>query len=421
MTRYKRSAADAFAEKLALPRVHILFGARQTGKSTLILGCLPSDALIFNLADPSERARFSERPGDLIALCRSLPLRDVPWFVFIDEAQLVPELFNAVQVLFDEDPGRWRFILCGSSARKLRATGANFLPGRSILHSLQALTNPEYQRIAPIGIPVDALMAEGSLLPPLCGEKARGEFPFRDLEDRLLFGDLPGIATIVLPEERREVLISYVTAHLEEEIRRETAIRDYGIFLRFLRCAAAESGGILNLQALSRESGLSAPTIRAHYQLLEDMFLGYMIPAFSGSPRKAALSSPRFLFFDLGIRNAAARLHLDMDTVRANPGPLFEQWVGGEIYKRLRYKGSGTLSYFRTSAGAEVDFIIEDEGLIHPIEVKWTERPTLTDAKHMLAFMKDHPDRARRGYIVCRCPYPLELSESVSAIPWWGL
>ncbi|MFZ4616007.1 MAG: ATP-binding protein [Rectinemataceae bacterium] len=264
-------------------------------------------------------------------------------------------------------------------------------------------------------------MAEGSLLPPLRGEKATGEFPFRDLEDRLLFGDLPGIATIVVPEERREVLRSYVTAHLEEEIRRETAIRDYGLFLRFLRFAAAESGGILNLQALSRESGLSAPTIRAHYQLLEDMFLGYTIPAFSGSPRKSALSSPRFLFFDLGMRNAAARLHLDMDTVRANPGPLFKQWVGGEIYKRLRYKGSGTLSYFRTSAGAEVDFIIEDEGSIYPIEVKWTERPTLSDAKHMLAFMKDHPDRARRGYIVCRCPYPLELSGSISAIPWWGL
>jgi predicted AAA+ superfamily ATPase len=110
-----------------------------------------------------------------------------------------------------------------------------------------------------------------------------------------------------------------------------------------------------------------------------------------------------------------------MDAVRANPGPLFEHWVGGELYKRLRYRGSGTLSYLRTSGGMEIDFIVEDGDELFPIEVKWTERPSLSDARHLLTFMKDHPDRAKNGYIVCRCPWPLALSDTITAIPWWGL
>jgi hypothetical protein len=146
-----------------------------------------------------------------------------------------------------------------------------------------------------------------------------------------------------------------------------------------------------------------------------------MIPAFSGSARKSALSSPRFCFFDLGVRNVAAGLTLTIDAVRANPGPLFEHWVGGELHKRLRYKGGGSLCYFRTSSGFEVDFVIEDAGLLYPIEVRWTEHPALSDARHLLVFMKDHPDRARHGYVVCRCPYPLALSDSITAIPWWGI
>lgn len=421
MHLFKRSYERDFARKLAYPRVQILFGARQTGKSTLIRQALPEDAVIFNLANPVERTRFQEKPGDLIGICRSLPPRETPWFVFIDEAQLVPDIFNAVQVLCDEAPERWRFILCGSSARKLRSSGANLLPGRSILHSLYPLTAAEYVSFPSEDFPVEALLSEGSLLPPFAGDRHRGTFPFRNLEDRLLWGDLPGVATITSAEERREVLKSYVSAHMEEEIRRDAAVRDYGSFLRFLHFAAADSGRIVNLQAIAKESGLSGPTIRSHYQLLEDMFLGFMIPAFSGSERKSALSSPRFFLFDLGVRNAALGLDLTMDAVRANPGPLFEHWVGGELYKRLRYLGRGSLSYFRTSSGSEVDFIIEDDRALTPLEVKWTERPGLSDARHLISFMKAHPDRAEKGYVVCRCPHPIALSESITALPWWGL
>ena len=429
MKHYYRHFETTFGARIQRPWVHILFGARQTGKSTLIRNVLPAEAYIVNLADPAERAAYASHPEELIRLCRSMPKRHEPWTVFIDEAQAVPDIFNAVQVLFDEDHDRYRFVLCGSSARKLRTSGANLLPGRSIKYSLYPLTTPEYRQIEVAGLPVGSILASGSLLPALQPEPALREqpkatdepFPFRSLDDRLLFGDLPGIASIDQNDDRRDLLKTYVTAHLEEEVRRETLLRDWGVFLRFLELAAAESGGILNLQALSRESGLSASTIRSHYQLLEDMFMGFMLPAYSGSSRKSVLSSPRFFFFDLGIRNAAAGLALTPDAVHANPGPLFEQWVGIELYKRLKYLGDGQLSYFRTSGGAEVDFIIERHGKAVPLEVKWTENPSLKDARHLVSFMKDHPEKADHGYILCRCSHPLALSDTITAIPWWAL
>ena len=157
--------------------------------------------------------------------------------------------------------------------------------------------------------------------------------------------------------------------------------------------------------------------MKAYYQLLEDMFIGFRVPAFSGSPRKSLLSTERFYFFDLGVRNAAAELPLEAAAVRANPGPLFEQWVGIELWKRLQYLGSGKLHYLRTKAGAEVDFIVARAGRLVPIEVKWTERPTKGDARHLRTFLDEHPGKARQGYVVCRCPVPLAIDDRVTALP----
>ena len=127
-------------KKLEKPFVHIVFGARQTGKSTLLRSLLPKGATILDLSDPRERARFSAEPGLFIDLVSALPRQEGGSAVLVDEAQTVPALFDAVQSLSDGgDKERWRFILCGSSARRLRISGANLLPGRSIRHILYPL------------------------------------------------------------------------------------------------------------------------------------------------------------------------------------------------------------------------------------------------------------------------------------------
>ncbi|MBI4868631.1 MAG: AAA family ATPase [Candidatus Wallbacteria bacterium] len=124
---------------LGKPFVRLVFGARQTGKTTLLNALLPHASLRLNLADPEERTRFLADPGLLARECEALPSKKEPHVVFIDEAQAVPSVFDSVQVLFDRDRSRWRFVLCGSSARKLRQAGTNMLPGRCLVHRLYPL------------------------------------------------------------------------------------------------------------------------------------------------------------------------------------------------------------------------------------------------------------------------------------------
>ena len=151
------------------------------------------------------------------------------------------------------------------------------------------------------------------------------------------------------------------------------------------------------------------------------MFIGFHIPAFSRSPRKNVLSTSRFFFFDLGIRHAAAGLAPSVEMVQGNPSPIFEQWVGIELWKRLQYAGDGRLHYFRTRDGAEVDFVIERGGKWIPVEVKWTDRPSAKDARHLRAFKRENPKTVDLGYIICRCPTPQLIEDGILALPWWRL
>jgi predicted AAA+ superfamily ATPase len=277
-------------------------------------------------------------PGLFLDLCRRIPAGREGRFVFVDEAQAVPSVFDAVQHLYDNDKRRWRFVLCGSSARKLRQTGANLLPGRSFFHRLYPLILAEHPPV-----PERIVYAESPL--PLAwptGTVPAKLFPPDNLETRLAYGELPGV---VASEEtdRSRLLTAFALVHLEEEIRREALVKDWGAFVRFLELAAAESGQILNYAGIAQETALSQPTVKSHYQLLEDMFIGFRVPVYSGSKRKNLLSTPKFLFFDLGVRHAAAGLKPSPEIVKVNPGLCFEQWVGVELWKRLQYLGEGRL------------------------------------------------------------------------------
>ena len=403
-----RWSQESFGNKLNKPYAHIMFGARQTGKSTLIKNLLPEDATIFDLSEPAARASFSARPGDFVKICKAIPRGKSPHYVFIDEVQAVPALFDAVQHLYDSDKNRFRFVLCGSSARKLRLTGANLLPGRSFLHHLYPLVMNEQPY-------ADA--RSSSILLKLPGNKLSNPFPSWSLIERLTYGSLPGIVTAGI-EDRGDLLKSYAVIYLEEEIRREALVKDWGAFLRFSQMAAAESGKIVNFAAISKETGISQPTVKSYYQLLEDIYVGFRVQAFTQSQRKNLLSTPRFLFFDLGVRHAAAGLTPSADTVKADPGAIFEQWVGIELWKRLQYIG-GKLMYQRTKDGSEIDYIVDAEGSLIPMEVKWTEKPSMQDARHLLTFVEENRKCCSQGYIICRCEHLMKLHDRITAVPWF--
>jgi uncharacterized protein len=410
---YGRWLAPPLQAAFKRPYVHVLFGARQTGKSTLLRALIPDADLWFDLSDPSQRSSFLARPARLVEECRALGSRRTPRRVVIDEVQNVPALFDAIQHLHDGDPKRFRFVLSGSSARKLRVTGANLLPGRALYHYLHPLLLGERPALE-TGPPSDPIVV-------LKGRMDAGPaFPAAALVDRLAHGELPGIA-LAAARDRGGLLQAYAHVYLEEELRREGLIKDWAAFSRFLRLAALESGQLVNYAKIAKDAGITAPTVKSHYQLLEDMFVGFHVQAFSGSARKHVLSTPRFYFFDLGVRHAAAGLANTRDTVLANPGPVFEHWVGIELHKRLAYSGKGVLSYFRTKAGAEVDFVVTLGKHVLPFEVKWTDNPSRDDARHLEAFLAEQGARAGRGYVVCRCDRPREIAPRVIAIPWWHL
>jgi uncharacterized protein len=411
---FGRLVSLEWREKFKSPYVHIIFGARQVGKSTLLKEIVPQPSLRLDFSDPGQRSEYLRRPEQLISQCRALKASLPAASVVIDEAQNVPAIFDAVQNLYDSDKNRWRFILCGSSARKLRLTGANLLPGRAIVHHLYPLTFSE--RPFPETAAPSPAARFPLTLPPTQTGSDEAPWPPAGLLERLGSGELPGIA--VAAEMRADLLRSYCYVYLAEELRREALVKDWAAFARFLQLAAAESGQLLNYAKISHEAGVSLPTVKSYYQLLEDMFMGFRVTAFSGSPRKSVLSTGRFYFFDLGVRHAAAELPANESTVLANPGPVFEQFVGIELRKRLNYLRSGRLHYLRTKGGAEVDFIIERENRLTPVEVKWTEHPTRHDAKHLRTFLTEHHKVASQGFLICRCSIPEALDDRITALPW---
>ena len=408
---YSRIIQDELSKKFKKPYVHILFGARQTGKSTIVKSLLDKDSLVIDLSNPTESTRYLTRPQSLVEECNAIPKRKEPYSVFIDEVQTVPSLFDAVQHLYDKDKNRFRFILCGSSARKLRTSSANLLPGRCLLYHLYPLVMEEHP--SKNEFPLSSTFPLKMVFPSisnLC------RFPAWDLAARLTYGSLPGIVTAE-EELRSQLLKSYYAVYVEEEVRREVMLRDLSNFARFVRFSAIESGNILNYSSISQETGVSVMTIKSYYQILEDMFIGFSVPAFTGSPRKNLLSTSKFFYFDIGVRNAAAGLKIIPEEILASPGSIFEQWVGIELWKRLKYLGEGSLSHFRTKDGAEIDFIIEHGGKLVPVEVKWTENPSARDARHIVRFIGEQKDSSE-GYVVCRCPRPMKLTDNVTAIPW---
>lgn len=382
------------------PKITLLLGARQTGKSTLLDHLVPNHerTLLINLQNRRLRRQYETDDGLLI---RELSANKNTETVFIDEIQKVPGLLDDVQFLYDSDPRRYRFFLTGSSARQLKHKSANLMPGRVHTAHLSPVIQAEQRQceILPLEMP-DEL-----------------KFPERSLSDCLIFGNLPGL----YQEDKSswtETLSAYVDLYIESEIRQEHIVDDMGAFSRFLRLAALESGQCVNFSKLAVAVGVAPNTLRNFFQILEDTYVGIRVPAF-GRSRKRILQAPRFLIFDLGVRHLLAELPLNDSLLKLDAGHIFEQWVMTELFYRCQYMGRGyKLSTWHTTTGAEVDAIVETPDGVIPVEIKWTENPRPRDAAHIETFLDMHAEFGNHGYVVCRCSRRQQLTDKVTAIPW---
>ena len=390
MTYLEREIYPAIAHALERGKSVLLLGARQTGKTTLIQHQIKPD-IYYSFIQPAVRQAYEKNPSLLAAEIEAeIQFKKIinPVIV-IDEIQRVPLAMDVIQDLIDRRCGR--FVLTGSSARKLkRGANINLLPGRVVLLHLDPLMLSEMNQ------------------------------PLPSLNSLLLYGSLPGIFTESSTEDKRIDLDSYVKTYLEEEIRAEALVRNMGNFSRFLLLAASESGKLINFSKLSQEVGVAHTTIAGYYQILEDCLIAERIEPLTQSSTRSRLSKAlKFLFFDLGVRRLCAEEGTGLSL--SSMGGLFEQFVGLELIRRARLqKNLCKILYWRDHAGPEVDYIIQFDHTLVPVEVKWSDRPTEKDSRHLRIFLEEYAN-AQHGYIVCQTPKRYLLAPNITAIPWQEL
>lgn len=325
--RLKSQLLKSLAKKSVL-----LLGPRQTGKSTLIRECGPK--LSFNLADEATFLQFVRDPSYLSTVLRAERAAK-NGFIFIDEVQRVPSLLNTAQNLIDNEG--YRFAFTGSSARKLKRGRANLLPGRIHAYNLG---------------PIVASECDYDL----------------DLGFALRFGTLPEITREKDPRAAKQLLKSYAQIYLNEEIKAEALTKNIESFTRFLFSLAASSARFLDLSKISSLAAVPRQTTQRYFEILEDTLIVSRCEAYAISEKKRLVQHPKFYFFDNGVLNG---LLGNFEASEDRRGFLFENFFFNQLRVSLdAAQIDARLSSYRTSAGAEIDLILEHDGEIIAIECK---------------------------------------------------
>ena len=325
-----------------------LWGARQTGKSTLLATLFPN-VRRYDLLKSEEFERFFRDPA---LLREELKNADPCDLVIIDEVQKVPQLLNEVHWLISNR--NIRFVLCGSSARKLIRSGANLLGGRALRTIMYPLVS--------------------------------AEIPDFDLYRAINNGMLPRHYTAQNPQRR---LQAYIGDYLNEEIRAEALSRNLLSFTRFMEIAAQCSGEMIVYKNIAQDCGVSANTVKEYFNILEQTMIGYLIPGFTATAKRRAITAPKFYYFDVGIVNYLLKRGKMAQGTEAF-GHAFEHFMMQEIIAYLGYKNSDEkLTYWRTSGGYEVDCIIGNGRIA--IEFKSCDEVKSRHTKGLKAFQEEYP------------------------------
>ncbi len=350
-----------------------LWGPRQTGKTTLLRERFP-EARFFDLLDTELSAELAVRPR----LLRELVLGETPPIVVVDEVQQVPSLLEEVHWLLENTATR--FVLCGSSARKLRRESRNLLGGRAIDFHLLPLTSHEIGEV--------------------------------DLLRLLNYGALP---PHYLAEDPRPLLRAYANNYLKQEIIDESLTRNVPAFSRFLRVVGLTHGQQLNFSNIARETGVSPSTVRNYYAIVEDTLLGFTLEPWRRRQKRRLVDTAKFYLFDVGVAN---QLHPEASSVVEGSdlfGRAFEHFILNELRARIAYARLDLeLSFWRTHSGFEVDFIVGNLELA--VECKASSEVRGDDLRGLRALREEH--RPRRSLLVSRDPRRRKTEDGIEMLPW---
>ena len=337
-------------EQLLTHKSFFLLGPRATGKSFLIQKQLSENSIVLSLLRSEYYLRLSSSPWELESIIAAQLNNNQNSIIVIDEIQKLPHLLDEVHRLIEEK--HWRFLLTGSSARKLKHGHANLLAGRAWIAHLFPLS--------------------------FC------EIPDFNLDRYLRYGGLPAIYQSQFPEEE---LNAYANTYLYEEIQAESLVRKLPQFSRFLQVAALNSGLLLNFSKVASDTGIAASTIREYYSILQDTLLGFMLEPWVKTLKRKSTSTAKFYIFYCGVTHTLA----GTQTIDRNSdlyGRSFEQFIGLELRCYLDYRRKlDRLGFWRSKSQHEVDFTIGDHTAI---ETKSSQKVTTADLHGLKALQEEN-------------------------------
>ncbi len=371
--------------KMALPKKQsaFLWGARQTGKSSYLKQHY-TDSIYYDLLDTHEMVRLTKSPHLLREEILAVPTAKLAHPVIIDEIQKIPNLLNEVHWLIENSPAQ--FILCGSSARQLKAQSTNLLGGRAWPYYFYPLS--------------------------FC------EIPNFDLLTALQNGLIPNhylsSSTYI-----HDHLQAYIDVYLTDEIRNEGLVRNLPGFARFLDVAGLTNSQMVNMNNIARNCGIDRSTVQSYYQILMDTLLGYYIYPYRKKIKRDLITvTPKFYLFDVGVANFLAKQQV-LTLKGTAAGNSFEHYILMEL---IAYRGLSRkrceIYYWRTKTGLEVDFILEQACVA--IEVKISNQVHQQDLKGLIAFCEEHPDT--QAIVVSQDQRPRQLKVNdrlmIQIMPW---
>jgi len=356
-------------------RSAFLWGPRKTGKTTILKQQF-SEALWIDLLDYNVYFNFNKNPAQLREVISFSKNKNT---VVIDEVQKIPALMDEIQWNI-QNRRNIQFILCGSSARKLKRNNVGLMGGRALRYELFPLVSKE--------IGIDSI----------------------NLDKILLYGMIPAHYFSGDPEME---LKSYVNDYLKEEIQMEALTRNLSVFSKFLYSAALTNGMLLNYSNIARECGVSVKTVREYYTILEDTLIGRQIFPWRKSKKRRLIETSKFFFFDVGILTPLlGRKNLHPGTMEY--GIAFEHFILQECWAYSRYsKTDFPLYFYKTASGNEVDMIL-GEGEV-AVEIKSSENSNYK-LKGLHIFSEE--SKPRKKIVVSRELFPRKLENGVEVWPW---
>ena len=333
-----------------------LFGPRGTGKSTWLRHIAP-DALYLDLLDPGLHRRLAARPEHLRELLAGSPRATT---VVIDEIQRLPSLLSVVHAVLEEETPPRRFVLTGSSARKLRRDSVDLLGGRALHRTMHPFMAAELPRF--------------------------------DLALALRFGLVPLVANAPDPQA---ALDGYATLYLDQEVQAEGLTRNVGNFARFLEAVSFSHGGLLNVSSVARECAVERKVVASYVDILEDLLLAFRLPVFRKRAKRQTVAHEKLYLFDAGVF-LSLRPTGPLDRASEVDGQALEGLVAQHLRAWAGYAPPGSarsdLYFWRTRGGTEVDFVVYGETGLHAFEVKNARTVQRGDLRGLRTFRTDYPE-----------------------------